>query len=97
MVNQTIGGLAQGREIKGKVAFLGGPLTFFNGLRKRFVCSLNLNEENAIFPENSQYFVALGACEYAKSTTSPISLDAIIKTLSVERKKTNKYQYPSSF
>lgn len=97
VVNQTIGGLAQGREIKGKVAFLGGPLTFFNGLRKRFVCSLNLNEENAIFPENSQYFVALGACEYAKSTTSPISLDAIIKTLSVERKKQINTNIPPLF
>ena len=28
VVNQTIGGLSQGREIEGKVVFLGGPLTF---------------------------------------------------------------------
>ncbi len=28
VVSQTIAGLAQGREIKGKVAFLGGPLSF---------------------------------------------------------------------
>ena len=28
VVNQTVGGLAQGRDIKGKVAYLGGTLTF---------------------------------------------------------------------
>ncbi len=37
VVNQTIAGLAQGREIKGKVLFLGGPLFFLKGLR-RAVC-----------------------------------------------------------
>ncbi len=31
VVNQTITGLAQGREIKGKVLFLGGPLFFLEG------------------------------------------------------------------
>ena len=34
VVNQTIGGLAQGRELKGKMMFLGGPLTFLKGLQK---------------------------------------------------------------
>lgn len=36
VVNQTIAGLAQGREVKGDVLFLGGPLFFFKGLQKRF-------------------------------------------------------------
>ena len=35
VVNQTIAGLAQGREIEGKVVYLGGPLTFFSQLRAR--------------------------------------------------------------
>ena len=30
VVSQTVSGLAQGREIKGKVVFLGGPLSFKN-------------------------------------------------------------------
>src|SRR5690554_2994636 len=42
VVNQTIGGLACGRPIKGKVAFLGGPLYFLSELRKRFKESLKL-------------------------------------------------------
>src|SRR5690606_34475552 len=33
VVNQTISNLACGRPIKGKVAFLGGPLFFLSGLR----------------------------------------------------------------
>ncbi|MDD2217525.1 MAG: acyl-CoA dehydratase activase-related protein [Eubacteriales bacterium] len=61
VVNQTISGLACGRVIKGNVAFLGGPLYFLSELRKRFVKTLNLSDEQAIFPENPQYFVAIGA------------------------------------
>lgn len=65
IVNQTIGGLAQGREIKGKILFLGGPLTFSKGLRDRFILNLNLNNEDAILPEDAEVFVALGAAYYS--------------------------------
>ena len=36
VVNQTIAGLAQGKRIGGKVLFLGGPLYYCKGLRRRF-------------------------------------------------------------
>ncbi len=68
VVEQTIGGLAQGREIKGKVVFLGGPLTYAKGLRQRFIETLKLTEETAIIHDNSAYFVALGACIFSKNT-----------------------------
>lgn len=61
VVNQTIAGLACGRPIRGNVAFLGGPLHFLSELRKRFIETLNIGDEQVIFPENSQIFVALGA------------------------------------
>ena len=61
VVNQTITALAQGRPIKGHVAFLGGPLHFMSELRERFTETLKLNAETAIFPAEAQYFVALGA------------------------------------
>lgn len=61
VVNQSISGLAQGRSIKGNVAFLGGPLHFMPELRKRFIETLKLKENNVIYPEDSQYFVAIGA------------------------------------
>lgn len=61
VVIQTIGGLACGRPIRGNVAFLGGPLYFLSELRKRFIDTLNLTDEQIIFPENSQLIVAIGA------------------------------------
>ena len=61
VVNQTIGGLACGRPIKGKVALLGGPLFFLSELRQRFIETLNLTDEDVIVPDNSQLFVAIGA------------------------------------
>ncbi len=58
VVNQTIAGLAQGRDIKGQVVYLGGPLTFLSELRKSFDYILDVK---GICPENSLYYVALGA------------------------------------
>jgi predicted CoA-substrate-specific enzyme activase len=58
VVNQTIAGLAQGREIQGKVVYLGGPLTFLSELRKAFDNTLKLE---GVAPDNSLYFVAMGA------------------------------------
>lgn len=49
----------------GKIAFLGGPLTFLSGLKDRFVKTLKLNENEAVFPENAEYFVAMGAAYLA--------------------------------
>lgn len=62
VVNQTIGGLAQGKPIRGNVAFLGGPLSFMSELRQRFIETLQLRDEQVRFPdEMSRFFVALGA------------------------------------
>ena len=65
VVNQTVGGLAQGRRIAGKVMFLGGPLYYCKGLRERFKETLKLSDENAIFPEYGLYAVAIGAALYS--------------------------------
>jgi len=67
VVDQTVSGLSQGRIIAGKVVFLGGPLTFFKGLQLSFKNGLKLSDENAIFPQNAEYFVAMGAALYAES------------------------------
>ncbi len=60
VVNQTLGGLACGKPIRGRVAFLGGPLCFLSELRERFIESLNLSDQQAIYPDHSQLFAALG-------------------------------------
>lgn len=74
VVNQTIAGLAAGRKIKGKVAFLGGPLYFMSELRQRFVDTLDLQPEDIIFPDNPQLFVAMGAALYAEGVLSITTL-----------------------
>ncbi|MDF2877055.1 MAG: 2-hydroxyglutaryl-CoA dehydratase [Clostridia bacterium] len=71
VVIQTISGLAGGRPIKGKVAFLGGPLFFLSELRKRFSETLKLTKDEIIFPPNSQLYVALGAA-LASESEKPI-------------------------
>lgn len=58
VVNQTVAGLAQGRPISGKTVYLGGPLTFMDGLRDAFDRILGIK---GVCPENSLYYVALGA------------------------------------
>lgn len=65
VVNQTISGLACGRPIRGKVAFLGGPLHFLPELRKRFKATLNLDDGDVTVPDLAQYFVAIGAALYS--------------------------------
>lgn len=65
VVNQTIAGLAQGREIKGNIVYLGGPLTFLSQLRFAFDRSLELQ---GTCPQNSLYFAALGAALLADET-----------------------------
>ncbi len=61
VVNQTLGGLACGKPVRGKVALLGGPLHYLSELRKRFMECLKLSDEEVLTPENSQLFVAIGA------------------------------------
>ena len=61
VVDQTVAGLTQGRELKGTIVFLGGPLHFLAGLRQRFVETLHLDQDHAIFPEDGDCFAAIGA------------------------------------
>ena len=83
VVNQTITGLACGKKITGKVAFLGGPLFFLSELRKRFIETLKLTPENIIFPEDSQLFVAQGACILSKENTREFSFEELKNKISV--------------
>lgn len=92
IVNQTISGLACGKPIRGKIAFLGGPLYFLDSLRERFIDTLHLQEDEVIFPKNSQLFVAIGACLYAKEKDHSISLDDLYKRLSHLSTTTNSEQ-----
>ena len=80
VVDQTVSGLAQGRRIKGKVLFLGGPLHFLKSLQKAFVTTLALGD-NAVFPEDAPCFMAIGAALNSAGGRAE-SLSSVIQKLS---------------
>ncbi len=80
VVDQTVAGLAQGRRIKGKVLFLGGPLHFLQGLKKAFKTTLKLDDEHAIFPDDAPCFMAIGAALHS-ATVKPRKLTEIISLI----------------
>ena len=77
VVNQTIAGLAQGRRITGKVLFLGGPLYYCKGLRRRFQETLGLTDDQAVFPDYGRFAVAMGASLYARSAGEEYTMDRL--------------------
>lgn len=81
VVNQTIAGLAQGKRITGKVLFLGGPLYYCKGLRKRFQETLKLDDEHAIFPEYGRFAVAMGAALYAMESGGTYTLNGLCEKI----------------
>ena len=83
VVNQTISNLACGRPIRGNVAFLGGPLYFLEELRNRFIYTLELSDDEIIFPENSQLYVALGAAISSKESKT-IKFNEVLENLNNE-------------
>ena len=80
VVNQTISGLTCGRPIKGKVVFLGGPLTFQPFLRACFTNTLNLSPENAVLPEHGELYVAIGSA-LAGMHNKPFALDPWLESI----------------
>lgn len=83
VVNQTISGLACGRPIRGNVAFLGGPLSYLSELRKRFIETLQLKDEEIIVPEEAHLLVAKGAAldSYHTEEITPNELEQKIENL----------------
>jgi len=65
VVNQTIGGLACGKPIRGHIAFLGGPLHFLSELKETFIRTLKLDEDHVIAPDHSHLFAAIGSAQNA--------------------------------
>ncbi|MBB6215399.1 putative CoA-substrate-specific enzyme activase [Anaerosolibacter carboniphilus] len=81
VVKQTISGLACGKPIRGNVAFLGGPLHFLSELRKSFIETLKLSENQAIVPVNSHIFAGIGSAILSRSST-PLSFKNLTRKVS---------------
>lgn len=90
VVNQTISGLACGRPIRGKVAFLGGPLTYLSELRNRFIETLKLKDDEIIIPAEAHLLVATGAAldSLEEDSFSNDELAKKIKNLKVSKDTT---------
>lgn len=85
IAKQTIGGLAQGIDIKPPVVFEGGPLTFNPTLVSVFVERLGLTEDEAIVPESPETMVALGAAlatrDFPGAKGCELDMEASIRSL----------------
>ena len=85
IAKQTIGGLAQGLEIKRPVAFEGGPLTFNPTLIRVFAQRLGLSDQDILIPEHPELMMAYGAALsletlYAGRQTQ-VRLDRLLEAL----------------
>ena len=85
VASQAVTGLSKGRPIEGNVLYLGGPLTFMSCLRDSFDKILNIK---GVCPDNSLYYVAMGAAFCAEHDVEfaslPAKLEAAIKTHTFE-------------
>lgn len=80
VVNQTISGLACGKPIRGRVAFLGGPLHFLSELKAAFIRTLKLDDEHVVDTGRSHLYAAMGSALNAKEDVS-VNLSAMIEML----------------
>ena len=89
IAKQTIGGLAQGLEIKPPVVFEGGPLTFNPALIGVFAERLALSEADIIIPPKAELFIAYGTAisinEMFHNYNWNLSYEAALTSLSMYR------------
>ncbi len=78
---QTVNALARGIDIKPKLIFTGGPLTFMPALRAAFYNVLNLTSEDHIEVEHTEVFPALGAALNSDAGKTAYNLSDLIEQL----------------
>lgn len=61
VVNQVLSDLAKGRPIQGKLALLGGPLTFMPALRRRFLQTIGISSTEVLPVTHGELYCAWGA------------------------------------
>jgi len=85
VANQAVSVLLGGVEVKPKVLFAGGPLTFLSELRRAFYEVLVMDKENFILPDNAEVLVAIGAGIYANSLKETLAVDELLQKLRSEK------------
>jgi predicted CoA-substrate-specific enzyme activase len=82
VVLQAITTLVRGHQVQPKALCIGGPLTFIPALRERFKHLLNLQEDEIILPENSEYFPAWGCAFLAGKNDNLVDINDLIQKIS---------------
>lgn len=83
IVNQVLSGLARGCPIRGRVALLGGPLTYMPALRVRFIETLHLSLDLVVQPCHGELFGAIGAALSAEREEKPVQ-DILCQVMETE-------------
>ena len=90
LAKQTIGGLAQGMEIKVPILFAGGPFFFIPKLAEVFCERLGVkNKTDCVTPQNAQTLIAAGAAlsldtALGNKRQTPMKIEEILKKLQDE-------------
>ncbi len=76
---QVVSALSRGREIKKKVLFAGGPLTFCPGLRRAFVDLLEItNPDDLVIPDHPELLPAMGAATVRNGNSCQKSITSLL-------------------
>lgn len=80
---QTVVTLSHGYEIKPKILFCGGPLSFIPSLRKAFINYLKINDTDIVVPENGELIPAFGTALSADAGRA-IAISELIKRVQTQ-------------
>ncbi|KAA3383941.1 acyl-CoA dehydratase activase, partial [Akkermansia muciniphila] len=75
------------------VMFLGGPLYYCKGLQQRFVKTLKLPPDKALFPDFGLYAVAIGAAIFAGKEDKTYTFEDLVTKLENATEDTGNSQY----
>ena len=87
VARQVVSDLAKGRAIAGKVAFLGGPLTFLPVLRSCFMDLLDRENAEVVPVERGELYGALGAALWGRGKVSIFLRDLVSRLQQVGQAK----------
>jgi predicted CoA-substrate-specific enzyme activase len=79
---QVLTSLSRGHDLKPKILFSGGPLTFVPALQQAFIQQMKLNIEDFIAPENATLLSAWGAALSNEEISNSIFLSGLISRFS---------------
>ena len=97
VAEQTISGLACGRPIRGKIVFLGGPLSFLKGLRESFIRKLEGPGQSFTALDDAHFAVAHGAALTADESPELANLGELTDRFAKVRVEAGAGRLPALF